>query len=153
MRNVVGAAYTTIPDFKKTGQIGAVKYDNNLVYNIGASGFAIGLDSSIDAYVFDRDYNSKDPYGTSRYSLGFFPQVKYNFSDKLNLTTSLAMSFWNSRAEDNMTDLITKRLSARTGLGWAIARDIYFSPFLNYYPQNFDWKTTTVSFATVFSVL
>ncbi|MNJ92647.1 hypothetical protein D3C87_103210 [compost metagenome] len=153
VRNSVGVAVTTIPNFRSTGQVATLKLDNSMVYNLGASGFALGLDSSVDAFVFDRDYQESDPRGVSRYALEFYPQVKYNFTDKINIGTSIAMRFWNPRGQDDTWAMLNKRLSARTGMGIAVSRDIYFSPFLNYYPENFDWKTTTVSFATVFSVL
>lgn len=153
VRNSTGVAVTTIPNFRNTGQVATLKYDNNLVYNLGSSGLAVGLDSSVDIFVFERDYEQKDPRGVSRYGLEFYPQMKYNFSDKLSLNTSLAMRFWNPRGNDDNWALWNRTLTARTGLGWAINRDTYFAPFLNYYPEKFKWETTTVSFATVFSVL
>lgn len=150
-RNSYGVSVTTIPNYRDIGQYGTLSYDNSLVYNLGASGFAVGVDSSLSYFLYERDYFKKDGKA-SRYVLGFYPQVKYNFSDKVNVYTSVAMNFWNPRFAEQ-TDILNKKLSARLGMGVSITRDIYFAPYLNFYPERLTADTTTLSFSTIFSIL
>lgn len=152
MRNSYGASVTTVPNFRDVGQYASLSYDNSLVYNFGSSGFAAGIDSSANIFLYERDYVKKDGKA-SRYVLGFYPQVKYNISDKTNIYTSFAMNFWNPRFRTSEADLLNKTVSGRLGMGVAFTRDIYFAPYLNFYPENLQTETTTISFSTIFSIL
>lgn len=150
-RNSYGVSITTIPEFRGVAQYANLSYDNSMVYNIGTSGFAVGVDTGLNYYLFEREYIKADKK-ISRYTLGFYPQIKYNFSDKVNVYTSLALNFWNPRYSDE-AELLNKKLSGRLGMGWAIKRDIYFAPYLNFYPDQLTADSTTFSFSTIFSVL
>lgn len=150
-RNSYGVSVTTIPEYRNVGQYGTLSYDNSLVYNLGTSGFAAGVDTSFSYFLYEREYIDKDGKA-SRYHLSFYPQVKYNFSDKMNVYTSVAMSFWNPRFREQ-TDLLNKKISGRLGMGVAVTRDIYFAPYLNFYPENLTANSTTFSFSTIFSIL
>lgn len=152
MRNSLGGSVTTIPNYRDVGQVGTLSLDNSLVYNIGDSGFATGVDVDFSYFLYERDYRPSDRK-SSTYHLGVFPQLKYNFSDKVNVYTSVAMSFWNPRATDDASVMLNKTLSGRLGMGMAFTRSIYFAPYLNFYPDNLRADTTTVSFSTVFSIL
>ncbi|MGZ3770102.1 MAG: hypothetical protein ACXVCP_13890 [Bdellovibrio sp.] len=151
LRNSFGASVTTIPEYRDVGQYGSLSYDNSMVYNLGTSGFAAGIDSSLSYFLYERDYLKKDKK-VSRYYLGFYPQIKYNFSDKVNVYTSLALSFWNPRYLED-TVVHNKTLSARIGMGWAITKTVYFAPYLNFYPDKLAANSTTISFSTIFSIL
>lgn len=153
LRNSYGASVTTVPNFREVGQYGSLSYDNSLIYNMGASGFAVGLDSGISYFLYEREYDAKKDRTASRYYIGLYPQVKYNFSDKTNLYASVALSFTNPRALENEWAMLNKTMSGRVGMGMAFTRDIYFAPYLNFYPKEFNWKSTTVSFSTIFSIL
>jgi len=152
LRNSYGVSVTTVKEYLDVGQYGTLSYDNSLVYNIGASGFAVGLDSSLSYFLYNRGYENKDRTA-GRYYVGFYPQVKYNFTDKFNMYTSLAMGFTNPRARDDEWAMLNRTLSGRLGAGMAFTRDIYFSTYLNYYPKELRTESTTISFSTVFSIL
>ncbi|MNS83882.1 hypothetical protein D3C72_1176870 [compost metagenome] len=152
MRNSVGYAYTTVPIYRDAGQAGAINYDNSVVYNLGTSNVALGLDTSFSYYLFDREYEKKDGK-ISRDTLGFYPQVKYYFSDTTNVYTSVAFNFWNPRMIDNSWALWNRTISQRVGMGYSYSRDIYFAPYLNFYPGQMHLNSTTISFSTVFSIL
>ena len=155
MRNSYGATVVTNPDYRAIGETSGLTYDNSLVYNIGASRFAVGVDSSVAYYFYERgpNYKKKLETGTGRYSLGFFPQVKYNFSDKFNAYTSLSVNFINPRGSEDQSVLWNRTLSQRLGCGYAFTRDIYFAPYINFYPKSAELESTTINFATTFSIL
>ncbi len=152
MRNSYGASVTTVPNFRDVGQYASLSYDNSLIYNFGTSGFAAGLDTGANVFLYERDYVKKDGKA-SRWVVGFYPQVKYNINDKTNIYTSVAMNFWNPRFRSSEADLWNKTITGRLGMGMAFTRDIYFAPYLNFYPDNPRTETTTVSFSTIFSIL
>lgn len=152
IRNSYGASVTTTPEYIDVGQYGGLSYDNSFVYNFGSSGFAAGVDTGFNYFLYNRDYERADKTA-GRYTLGFYPQVKYNFSDKMNMYTSLALNFQNYRSREDEYSLLNKTLSARVGMGVAFTRDIYFAPYLNFYPKDLKTESTTISFATIFSIL
>ncbi|MFM6928285.1 MAG: hypothetical protein ACKOX6_07460 [Bdellovibrio sp.] len=155
MRNSYGVTYVTNPAYRDIGEYAGVTIDNSLLYNIGTSRVAVGVDTSLGYYFFERGPNmkSKKEKNTGRYSLGFFPQVKYNFTDKFSSYTSLSLNFNNPRGEDDLSVLWNKTLSQRLGFGYAFTRDIYFAPYFNFYPKSFTADSTTVNFSTTFSIL
>jgi len=153
MRNTVGISFITVPNYTKLGETAGLNYDTSMVYNIGTSPIAIGLDTSIAYYFYNRGYQPKDNKTTSLYNLAVYPNAKYNVTDKLNINTSVNFSFYNPRARFNQSVLLNRTISERLGVGYAYTRDIYFSPYLNFFPDNLSDDGTTINFSTVFSVL
>lgn len=152
LRNTYGASVTTVKEYLDVGQYGTLSYDNSMVYNLGPSGFAVGLDSSVSAFLYNRDYEKRDKTA-GRYFVALYPQVKYNLNDKFNIYTSLALGFTNPRSLENEWAMLNRTLSGRLGGGYAFSPDIYFSSYLNFYPTQLKTESTTISFSTVFSVL
>lgn len=152
MRNSMGAAAITVPNYTKIGEYASLDYDNSIVYDLGTSGFAIGFDSSFSLYLYNREYRKADGK-TSTYNLSFYPSIKYNISDKLNVNTSVSVGYWNSRSNESRWNLQNRTISQRLGAGYAYSRDIYISPYLNFYPDKFTDKSTTVNISTSFSIL
>ncbi|MGE5084951.1 MAG: hypothetical protein ACM3MG_01525 [Bacillota bacterium] len=155
MRNSYGMTYVTNPAYREIGEYAGFTLDNSLLYNIGTSRFAVGMDTSFGYYFFERGPNmkSKKEKSTGRYSVAFFPQVKYNFTDKFSTYTSLGLNFNNPRGEEDLSVLWNKILSQRVGFGYAFTRDIYISPYFNFYPKSFTADSTTVNLSTTFSIL
>lgn len=152
MRNSFGLSVTTIPNFRNIGQVGTLSYDNSLIYDIGTSDFAIGLDTGLSYFIYERDYLASDRRA-SIYFLGFYPNAKYRFNSRLNVNTSWNVSFASPRSRDNVWALENMRISQRVGLGWALTKEIYFAPYLNFFPETANLDTTTINFSTVFSLL
>lgn len=152
MRNSYEASVTTVKEYLDVGQFGSVGYGNSLIYDIGTSGYALGLDSSASLFLYNRDYETRDR-AAGRYFVGFFPRIKYNVNDKFNVYTSFAFGFHNPRELDDELAWQPRTVTGRVGGGYAFTRDIYFSSFLNFYPGNLRTDSTTISFSTVFSIL
>lgn len=152
VRNSISLSAVTNVTYRNVAETSGIGLDNSLVYDLGLSRIAIGIDSSLSYYLFERGYDKLDRE-TTRYSLSFYPTTKYNFSDRLNVTTSLALGFYNPRKSDDSLILKNKTLSQRLGVGYAFTRDIYLNPYLNFYPGQFNTDTTTINVSTTFSVL
>lgn len=152
VRNQISFEGATVPEYREVGQWGCLDYKGSVVYNFGTTPFAAGVDTSINYFLYERDYETRDR-SAGRYTVAFYPEVKYNFSDKMNLYTSVAVKFLNPRARESEFDMLNRTLTQRLGLGYAFSRDIYFAPNLNWYPENANLDSTTLNFATIFSIL
>ena len=152
MRNTFGGSVITVPNYTKIGEYGSLDYDNSMVYDLGSTKFAVGLDTSVSLYLYNREYRKADGKA-STYNLAFYPNFKYNITDKLNVNTSVSISYWNPRANESRWNLQNRTVSQRLGLGYAYTRDIYISPYLNFFPDNLSDKGTTLNFSTSFSIL
>ena len=152
IRNALTLSAVTNIVYRNVGEYAGIGYDNSLVYNLGVTPVALALDTSLNYYLFERGYVTKDK-NTERYKISFFPAVKYNFSDRFNLNTSLAIAFANPRYTEDNTVLLNKVISQRLAVGYGYSHDIYFSPYLNFYPGQLALDSTTINFTTTFSVL
>jgi hypothetical protein len=152
MRNQISLEVATYPEYRDVAQWGTLDYKSSLVYNFGTTPWAVGLDSSINYFMYEREYIKADR-SAGRYTVAFYPELKYNWSDKLNVYSSVAIKFANPRERSNEWDMLNKTLTQRVGLGYAVSRDIYLAPNLNFYPDNANLNSTTFNFATIFSIL
>ncbi len=155
VRNVLGATIVTNPDWRAMGETLGLGLDNYWVYNLGSSKWAVEWDTSVAYYFYERGPNkkSKTEMKAGLYGVSFYPQLKYILSDKFYAYTSLNISFINPRCSEDMTVLWNRTLGQRVGLGYSLARNIYFAPYLNFYPKDFNLDATTVNFTTTFSML
>lgn len=155
MRNAFGFTLVTNPDWRKMGETSGVTYDNYWLYNVGTSGLGLELDTSFAYYFYERGPDAKNSkeMKAGLYSLALYPMVKYNFTDKFNAYTSLNISFINPRGKEDNSVLWNRTLSQRVGMGYAFTRDIYFAPYLNFYPKSAELDSTTINFSTTFSIL
>ncbi|MGZ3772257.1 MAG: hypothetical protein ACXVCY_00185 [Pseudobdellovibrionaceae bacterium] len=150
---------TTIPENLDVAQTGGFTFGSSFVYDVGYSKISLGLDTKLTYYVYGRDYippkDKKHPNDGNAvtYSLGVTPSFTYNFSDKLNMSTSFPLSYQNLRRAKDSTILKTMQLIQNIGLTYSFSRDVIISPFINFYPNNFVAETTTLNVATIFSVL
>ena len=152
IRNSFSLTDTTNPDYMIVGETGGVGYTNYVVYNLPNSRFALELDSSLSYWFFNRGYVTSDRTAGD-YFLTFYPYVKYNATEKLNINSSLALQYMNPRSVDNPSVLTNKTLSQQLAVGYAITHDIYISPYINFYPAELTAASTTINFATTFSLL
>lgn len=152
MKNSIGVSAITVPKYVAIGEYAGLNLENNLVYDFGTSGFAVGFETSLGYYFYNRGYDKKDKKAND-YFLGFYPSVKYNFTDKLNMNTSLSIGYANMRSNKSRWNLENKTITQRLGVGYAITRDIFISPYLSFFPDNISDKETSLNISTSFSVL
>ena len=164
MRNSFMAIDSTQPVYTSLGETGGVNYFNGLVYGLGTSKLAISMETNFYYWIFNRGYNPAlrnqgGDAGTGtiqQYTIGLTPGIKYNFTDSLNVYTSLGFGWLNPR--DNSGDLsvlLPQSTKASLGLGWAYHRDIYIAPYITTYPfsPSESVNETTINLSTTFSLL
>jgi hypothetical protein len=140
------------------GEYGSVVYTLNSVRDLGDSDFALSFDSSVNWYLFYRDYNAapvkKGGDGKLRrikYTLQ--PGAKYNVTRKFNVNAYFGINLFNPRNEESSLPIYSRPVYIRTGVGYAFTRDIYVNPYLQLYPGHLGMNTTTINLSTVFSIL
>ena len=122
-----------------------------VLYTDPTTGFSFGADSAVGVFAYNRRYEPRDKKAP-RYSFEFNPNVKYNFTDKLNVIFASSFSLWNPRANDDQYALLRRSVSQKLGLGYAYTRDIYLNPYVGFYPQYLSWNNVTLNMTTIFSV-
>ncbi len=159
-----GVTLVTEEAFTRVAETWGVNAKLNGVYNLGESGFAVGADTSLAHYFFSREYDPGKPAvgkkkaipgdgAVQRIALSINPNVKYNLTPKLSAITSWGFSLYNPRAEESRSEFRSRTVNQRVGVGYAVTRDVYLSPYIQFYPTQFSWRTATANISTVFSVL
>lgn len=151
MRSSVKGSYTTSDYYLDRGQVGSVGLAQAVKYTVLDTRWILGAVADIDYYFFNRSFERQDGR-MSQYYISVIPSLEYKLRDNLNLRTSVAYSYANYRMADNSWIWQEQVPSGRFGLGWAITRDIYFSPFLSFFTKDPAIRTTSLSFSTVFSI-
>ena len=151
-KNAPGVSAVTVPEYIQVGEFASLNYDASAYRNLGLSRFKIGTEVSFGYYLYNRSYLAQDRTAV-RYNLSFYPAVKYAATDKLGFYTSLNISFWNLRTMSNESTMWNKTLSQRFGLEYALTKDIYVAPYLNFYPKSLAVDSTTINVSTIFSLL
>lgn len=151
MRSSVKASYTTSDFYQERGQVASAGLSQSIKWIVLQSRWTLGALFDYDYYHFDRKYRSGDGR-MSNYNVQFIPSLEFRILDNLNFRTSAAYLFSNLRMSDNWWGWDQSMISARAGFGWSISRDIYFSPYLQFFTDNPAIKTTSLSFSTVFSI-
>lgn len=154
MRTGLSTSLTTTPDYKKYGQVGSLGLSHSMVYNFQKNKFGVGLESSLQNFIYSRGYDPKieGKKKVSNYYAAVYPFLKYKMTDKVNVKTSTSYSFQNLRRDEQYTTWTQGLVSQRLELGIAFTREIYIAPYLDFYPDNLKADTTTVSVATIFSI-
>lgn len=158
MRNSPGIMIATVPNYTVTGEVGGLNWTNSMVYNLGTSRLALSLDNAFYWWVFKRGYR---PGPTKQggdglaeeFSLGFYPGVKYVFSDAVNVYTSYGIKLYNPRSLTDKGALWNHPGTWQVGLSYAYDRNIYIAPNIQTYPGIMTAEATTFNIATSFSLL
>jgi hypothetical protein len=154
MRNILKGGWVTTPEYTKNGESASTGYEIDMVHNIGDSRFALGLDTKLDYFIYGRDYWPKhDKYNSAQNNVAFYPNLKYQFSDRLNVNTSAAFQYYNPRSSKNGWQMWNRTVTQTFGLGYSYRRDVYLSPYVTVYPNNWITANTTFNLAATFSLM
>lgn len=162
LQTVAAATYaygTSIPsrDIDATHQLA-------LTYNMmNATTFGLSYGASVTAFYSlfstspgqNPDLHSS-AYGfdkRTQYSLGLFPQAEYAISDKVSARTVFGYFNWKHLYGDqSRTRLLQTYVYQSIGIGWAVARDLYLYPNIQFVPDNIRSDFTNVSLSATINV-
>ncbi len=152
VRNYFSVVDATNPDFMAVGETGGAGYVNYAVYNIPNSKFAVELDTGFSYWVYNRGYIRTDKTA-GQYFISLTPFVKYLATDKLNFNTSWFVQYMNPRSSTDSSVLNNKTVTEQMAMGYSISKDVYISPYINFYPASLTAASTTINVSTTFSLL
>lgn len=147
-----GVSLVTQDVYRSKGGWLGLRYAISAVYSLGKTGFAAGSEALLGYYLFNREVQRAD--GKIRdLNLILSPFLKYNVSDRFNVNTALGFTLYHLRTSARITDIASRAVTQKLGVGYAFTRDVYVSPYLTFYPSKPRLDTTTVNMSTSFSVL
>jgi hypothetical protein len=151
LRNIFTTSGVSTPEYKRVGEVATFSYELDTVHNIGDSRFAAGFDSKFEYYLYNRGYKSSDRKASQSY-MTFYPNLKYEISDKVNVNTSLSLALYNPRKLHDRYAFWNRPMTERLGIGYSYRRDVYLSPYITFYPKKLRPITTTFNLSATFSL-
>ncbi len=117
-------------------------FSHQFMTSLGATPFEIGMVSSLGQEIYS-EYNAR---GT-QYSLSFAPMLEYAFTDKASFRTVYRAVSLSTQSRDvahwNLADT-----TESMGFGYAITRDVYVYPNMQWKWNRVAADQTTVGFST-----
>jgi hypothetical protein len=162
-----GVTWVTSNVYRAAGERAGLDARLYSSYNIGETPISVGASTTASYYFFDRAY-IPDHKGINTFthkpgivgdgkirqiSITVAPVIKYNVTSKFNVNTSWGFNFFNPRYYESGVKLNSRVVNEWVGIGYAITRDIYINPYIQFYPTQFSWKTATMNLSTVISLL
>ncbi len=151
MRSSFKVSSTTADFYQDRGQVASAGVTQGLKYSVLQTRWIAGLIADFDYYFFDRSYASTDGK-MATYYFSLIPSLEYRLTDQLTAKTSIGYAFSNLRKYEDWKKWDQPLAMQRLGVGWAITRDIYFNPYINFFTEKPAIRTTSLSFSTVFSI-
>lgn len=154
MRTSLSASATTNEDYLKRGQAAAFGLTQYFKFVPGSSRMILGMQVGLDYFAFSREYREgKGGDGSvSKYYVMFIPSFEYKITDTLNFNTSLGHPYSNLRADNSWWRWNHPMSNWRVGMGWAITRDIYVNPYVNFYAESPAFNTASANIDTSFAI-
>jgi len=159
-RSSLSYSMVTNDYYEQRGQIATINYGQSLKWVVAQSRVTLGAQISANYFAFARDYQPKVGNGkaipgdgkVSKYMFTLIPSLEYKILDNLNFNTSMGYPYNNLRSEPSWWNWTHQLSTVRVGMGWAIRRDIYFNPFVNFFAESPAINTASLNFNTVFSI-
>jgi hypothetical protein len=151
MRTSPIVTLTTFPEQRRVGNFANVGLEHTMTYDLGTSRFAVDFDTTITYLMYGRSYRKTDKKSLS-YALSASPSAKYRFTDRFNLHTSFNFEWQNLRRSASSLALQNTTPTEKVGLGYALSRDFYFAPNVEFYPDHLSPNATTLNFTAIISL-
>lgn len=145
VQNVLSASvskYTLKEDIDDAKLNYSVGLSHSFMVGIGDSKFEIGMSSAVS-----QDIYSEFVDGAYQYSLGLNPILEYAFTDKASFRTVYRAVGMATQVEDN-TRWKQFDASQSMGFGYAVTRDVYVYPNMQWKWNRVASDATTVGFST-----
>lgn len=157
MSSKVAVAEVTDAGYKAGGEWASTSYTQYVKWVPFQTRWVLGFRTQADYFLYARNYMTKEQDSeyhkgdgkTSTWYVTLIPSVEYKLTDKVNFNTSLGYSYSQMRSDLSWTHPLT---TWRVGLGWAVRRDIYVNPYLNFFAESPALNTTNIAFNTTFSI-
>jgi hypothetical protein len=143
----VQETFFTASNLVRDGYVTTWGVSQNNVYDLGDSGFTVGLNAYVGLGYFDKN-TEKARLNQSDYSFGASPSLEYRMSDRFSLHTDANLFIYQHlRSERGAYTFDRQKVVQSLSLGALVTRDIFVSPGVQFDPLNLraDRTTTWVS--------
>jgi hypothetical protein len=148
----LSASVTTTEFYREIEQVGSSGISISARHFIPDSNWTVGFNTSLSLFFYERPYSEQNAHPGSDYFVGLYPSANYRVSDSWMITTSTALNAANRRREKDWAVWDTNEITQRLGVGWGVTREIYVSPYVNFFWKDPKWETSDFALSTVFSV-
>jgi hypothetical protein len=155
MSSSVRAYYNTLDYKKQIGEVWAIGYTLAALRRIESTRLRVGLSGNVFFTDFDKEWGVLRGRNTDLrqyqidYAINLTPSVQLDITDKLNLYTSLKMAnYVHRRSFSESLSFEREAIEQTLGIGYAIVRDVYISPYVIYEPENMSGDRTLVNLKT-----
>lgn len=158
LRSSVRSQLQTEESFKRAGQVASLGVSQSVKYTPMQGPVILGATAVLDFFGYERAYQPAGPDGrggdgnVSKYYLNFIPSVEYKLSSVVNFNTSIGYPYQNLRSDNSWWRWSHPLSTWRVGLGWAITRDVYINPYVNFFLESPAFNTASLNLNTVFSI-
>lgn len=144
----LGLTYGTSEAWKRQKLNSSISLSQNMMAQLGDSGFTAGASIGITK----RNYDDGAFAGAIGTTLGLYPQLEYEISDKLVARTVFGYFNYFSTRDTSETDFTSFKNSKNgnymyqsVGLGIVATRDIFIYPNIQFLPNDFGLEKTNVA--------
>jgi hypothetical protein len=137
-------------DVNNTSRLG---FSQNMMAQIGDSNFTAGASLAFTKRFYSDDLDRYD------YTLGFYPQLEYEITDKLVARTVFGYFNYYSMRDSSTFDMSSFKspsgedfMYQSVGLGIVATRDIYLYPNIQFLPNDFGLDKTNVAISATINL-
>ena len=135
--------FYTNSNLQRLGYVTNWSIGQNSLWDIGATGLTFGLNAAFNVGYFDK-HTEKAKAAQSTYGITLTPALEYRVNKWMNARTDLYIfSVQHRRNRDELTTVVRQKVVQGFTLGFAVTRDIYISPGIQWNPSEMKPERTT----------
>ncbi len=135
--------FYTNSNLQRLGYVTNWSFGQNSLYDIGRTGLTLGLNASFNVGYFNKHSAAVKPM-QSTYGISITPALEYRVNEWMNMRTDLYIfSIQHRRDQDELTTVTRQKVVQGFILGFAITRDVYISPGIQWNPSEMKPERTT----------
>lgn len=150
----ISTTFGTSESWKEINQDATVGVSQNMMAQVGNSNFTAGASLAATKRFYSDDLGQRIDY-----TVGFYPQLEYAFTDKLVARTVFGYFNYLTTRESSTFDLESFKspsgenfMYQSVGLGIVATRDIYIYPNIQFLPNDFGLDKTNVAISATINL-
>ncbi len=148
-----GPTVYTNENLRRLGFQSSWSFTENMNYELGQSGFSVGLLIGSSVSTFDKDDLALQNGAQSDYYIGAYPYLEYVINKTFNLRTiSGVWVYEHMRGQKDFWKFNKNIIYQSVGLGISVTRDIFLYPNIQFLPEDIKADKTNVALTTNINV-
>lgn len=137
--------YITTLDYRRAvGEVATLGYSLSSMDRLGTSRFSGGINADFFLSAFDKNESELRSMQTD-YGLSLTPTLQFNKTDRLNIYSSLSLMNYSHSRSNSPFRFQKGTITQSLGVGAAVARDFYLSPYLLFEPRHISSANISVN--------